>query len=119
LADIKLMQIPDRTPVRLTLCVSPELNGLLRDYAGFYEAAYGQSVAVAELIPAMLESFLQATAPLPGTDANSPLSASGNQSAAGGLVAGLADRQRFTTCTRSAPWFGHESISSPPREAGV
>jgi hypothetical protein len=45
--EIKLAQNQDRTPVRLTICVSPELNDWLRDYAGFYEAAYGQPVALA------------------------------------------------------------------------
>jgi hypothetical protein len=57
--EIKLAQNQDRTPVRLTICVSPELNDWLRDYAGFYEAAYGQPVALANLIPAMLASFLE------------------------------------------------------------
>lgn len=56
---IKLERIPDRTPVKITVAISPELNRALGDYAEAYEAAYGQSEPVAELIPAMLAAFLQ------------------------------------------------------------
>lgn len=59
MAAIKLERLPDRTPVKITIFVSPELNRALADYAEAYEAAYGQSEQVAELIPAMLSAFLQ------------------------------------------------------------
>jgi hypothetical protein len=55
---IKLERLPDRTPVKITITVSPELNRALADYAQAYEAAYGQAEPVAELIPAMLAAFL-------------------------------------------------------------
>lgn len=55
---IKLDRLPDRTPVKITILVPPELNRALADYAAAYEAAYGQAEAVSELIPAMLETFL-------------------------------------------------------------
>lgn len=59
MADIKLGRLPDRTPVKIMISVSPELNRALVDYAEAYEAAYGQAEPVAELIPAMLAAFLE------------------------------------------------------------
>lgn len=56
--DIKLGRLPDRTPVKMSIAVPPELNRALADYAAAYEVAYGEAEAVAELIPAMLEAFL-------------------------------------------------------------
>ena len=59
MAAIKLERLPDRTPVKITICISPELNRALADYAAAYEASYGQAESVAELVPAMLSAFLQ------------------------------------------------------------
>ena len=56
---LKLGRIPDRTPVKLTIFISPELNGALQDYASAYEAAYGAGIPVAELVPAMLAAFIE------------------------------------------------------------
>ena len=56
--DIKLGRLPDRTPVKLTLSVSPDLHRALSDYAQFYREAYEESAPLADLIPAMLEGFL-------------------------------------------------------------
>uniref|UniRef100_UPI0035CC2A32 DUF2274 domain-containing protein n=1 Tax=uncultured Sphingomonas sp. TaxID=158754 RepID=UPI0035CC2A32 len=56
--DLKLARLPDRTPVKLNLTVSPDLHAALTDYAIVYAAAYGSKEVVAELIPAMLASFL-------------------------------------------------------------
>jgi hypothetical protein len=57
-AGIKLAKLPDRTPVKVALNLSPDLHGLLTDYAGHYERVYGECVPIADLVPAMLESFL-------------------------------------------------------------
>ena len=56
--DLKLGRLPDRTPVKISFAASPELNQALQDYAAVYRATYGQAEAVAELIPFMLEAFL-------------------------------------------------------------
>jgi hypothetical protein len=56
---LKLARIPDRTPVKLTIQISPELNELLNDYALAYQEAYGAGAPVSELVPAMLGSFLE------------------------------------------------------------
>lgn len=58
MAELRLARLPDRTPVKLTVIISPDLNRALADYAAAYEAAYGQAEAVTDLIPAMLASFL-------------------------------------------------------------
>jgi hypothetical protein len=56
---MKLAKLPDRKPVRLTVTVNADLNRKLRDYATLYRETYGESEAVAELIPFMLEAFLE------------------------------------------------------------
>lgn len=56
--DIKLGRLPDRTPVKIALSISPDLNRGLSDYAAYYREAYGEPAPLADLIPAMLESFL-------------------------------------------------------------
>lgn len=59
MADIKLPQLPDRTPMKLTISVMPDLHQALSDYATLYAQAYGRDEPVTELIPAMLGAFLE------------------------------------------------------------
>jgi hypothetical protein len=59
MADLRLKKLPDRTPVKITISVSPELNQALAEYARLYREAYGEAEPVQELIPAMLASFLE------------------------------------------------------------
>ena len=59
MADIKLPQLPDRTPMKLTISVMPDLHQALTDYAALYAKTYGRDEPVAELIPAMLAAFLE------------------------------------------------------------
>jgi len=59
MVDLKLARIPDRTPVRLSIMMLPDLHQALQDYARLYVEAYGREEPVAELIPAMLASFLE------------------------------------------------------------
>jgi hypothetical protein len=56
--DLKLPKLPDRTPVKLTISIMPELNEALSDYAKVYQSTDGQSEVVADLVPLMLKSFL-------------------------------------------------------------
>jgi len=58
-AELRLRKLPDRTPVKVTISLSPELNQALLDYAALYGEVYGQPEPVQELIPAMLASFLE------------------------------------------------------------
>ena len=59
MSQLKLGKLPDRTPVRMTITVNPDLGEALRDYAAIYRKEYGQAETVADLIPFMLDAFLQ------------------------------------------------------------
>lgn len=59
MADLKLSKLPDRTPVKLTISISPNLHTALTVYAALYAEAYGCEEPVSELVPAMLASFLE------------------------------------------------------------
>ena len=59
---LKLTQLPDRIPVKLTVTLHPDLKKALDDYAALYAQTYGTREAVAELVPFMLDSFLKADA---------------------------------------------------------
>jgi hypothetical protein len=59
MADLRLPKLPDRTPVKISIIVSPELSRALADYAALYGETYGSAEPVQELIPAMLERFLE------------------------------------------------------------
>ncbi len=56
--DLKLPKIPDRTPVKMTIQLLPDLADALQQYAAAYEQSYGKAETVAELIPFMLAAFL-------------------------------------------------------------
>jgi len=55
---LKLAKLPDRTPVKIGIAVTPDLAHALADYAALYNRAYADKAEVADIIPAMLESFL-------------------------------------------------------------
>lgn len=55
---LKLGKLPDRTPIKLTIAVTPDLHRTLADYAAVYRETYGEKADIAELVPAMLEGFL-------------------------------------------------------------
>jgi hypothetical protein len=59
MADLKLARLPDRTPVKVAIHLPPDLGQALNLYADFYRESYGEAEPVAELIPAMLASFLE------------------------------------------------------------
>lgn len=57
--DLKLGKLPDRTPIKLTVTVLPDLHKMLSDYAALYAEIYGREESIAELIPAILSGFLE------------------------------------------------------------
>ncbi len=59
MSELKLGKLPDRTPVKITITVSPDLNQALREYAAIYRTTYGEAEAVADLIPFMIGAFLE------------------------------------------------------------
>lgn len=58
MADLRLPRLPDRTPVKIGIQVTPQLFADLTRYAGLYQETYGQEEAIADLIPSMLAAFL-------------------------------------------------------------
>lgn len=56
---LKLAKLPNRTPVKLVISISPDLQQALNDYAALYQETYGEADPVSELVPAMLEAFLE------------------------------------------------------------
>ena len=56
---LRLDKLPDRTPVRMSIAVDPDLAVALTDYAEIYRKAYGVEEKAEVLIPAMLEHFLR------------------------------------------------------------
>jgi len=58
MSSLKLPKLPPRTPVRLTIVVSPDLHSTLEKYAECYRDTYGEAEKVVDLIPFMLEAFL-------------------------------------------------------------
>lgn len=55
---LKLAKLPDRTPVKVTISVMPDLNRALVAYAALYRDTYGDKADVVDLIPFMLDAFL-------------------------------------------------------------
>ncbi len=58
MADLKLAKLPDRTPIKVTIGLLPELHLRLEAYARMYADKYGAVEPISELIPAMLTLFL-------------------------------------------------------------
>ena len=59
---MRLPKLPDRTSVKLTTTLPPQLAARLRDYADFYAETYGIREEVVDLVPFMLKAFLDADA---------------------------------------------------------
>ena len=57
---LKLDKLPDREAAKITFTASPELKAALTDYAEIYRRTYGHKEGVADLIPFMLEAFMNA-----------------------------------------------------------
>jgi len=55
---LRLAKLPDRTPIKITLTVTPDLAHALAAYAALYNRTYADKAEVADLIPAMLDAFL-------------------------------------------------------------
>ena len=56
--ELKLAKLPDRTPIKMTISVLPELHVRLEAYSRAYADCYGEAEPIAELVPAMLAAFL-------------------------------------------------------------
>lgn len=58
MSGIRLTRLPDRTPVKMTLQMPPQLHADLSLYANLYATTYGQEVPIADLICAILTEYL-------------------------------------------------------------
>ena len=58
----RLVRLPDRAPVRLTLIHLPNLHQRLFDHAAFDDQTDGHEVSIANLAPAALNAFLDGEA---------------------------------------------------------
>lgn len=59
---LRLDKLPDRTPVRMSISLEPDLASALKDYAALYQQSYGKDEKTETLIPAMLDTFLNSDA---------------------------------------------------------
>ena len=60
--SLRLSRLPDRTPVKLSIALDPDLHAALADYAAVYEQTYGSREKIEDLAPFMLEGFLSSDA---------------------------------------------------------
>ncbi len=58
MTELKLGKLPDRTPIKLGITITPDLKAALQAYAAIYAETYGVEEPIAELVPAMLTAFL-------------------------------------------------------------
>lgn len=56
--NLKIGPLPDKTPVKLSIAIEPDLQAELNDYARVYETSYGDKANITDLIPSMLASFM-------------------------------------------------------------
>lgn len=59
---LKLGPLPDRESAKITFTANADLKAALNDYAELYRQAYGKDEGLAELIPFMLDAFMNADA---------------------------------------------------------
>ena len=57
--ELRLSKLPDRTPVKISISVTPDLHAALNAYADTYPATYSSAESIAELIPYMLTAFIE------------------------------------------------------------
>ena len=59
MTELKLAKLPDRTPVKMTITLSPGLKMQLDSYTSLYNQQFSATETVSELTPYLLESFLR------------------------------------------------------------
>lgn len=56
--SLKLGPLPDRNPVKLSLCLTPDVHDALRDYASLHARTHGQEAPLPDIAALMIEEFL-------------------------------------------------------------
>lgn len=59
MGELRLPRLPDRTPLKVTIALPPEIHRALEDYAAAYAETYGEREPLTEIIPAMLAAFVE------------------------------------------------------------
>tara|TARA_R110000772_G_scaffold69345_4_gene153249 strand:+ start:852 stop:1130 length:279 start_codon:yes stop_codon:yes gene_type:complete len=57
---LKLSKLPNRTPVKITVTLPPNVHEDLTDYARIYEQTHGDSEKIEDLLPYIIAAFLDA-----------------------------------------------------------
>ena len=57
--SLRIGELPDQTPIKLTIALDPVLHETLQDYASVYAHKYGKTEKIEALAPVMLATFLQ------------------------------------------------------------
>lgn len=57
--SLRIGELPDQTPIKLTIALDPVLHETLQDYASVYAREYGKTEKIEALAPVMLAAFLQ------------------------------------------------------------
>lgn len=78
MADLKLPRLPDRTPVKLSITLPPELGKALEDYRTIYNERFGTDEPLSELVPHMLAVFIASDREFAKTRAASSRKVQGN-----------------------------------------
>jgi hypothetical protein len=55
---LRLEKLPNKTLVRISIAIEPDLAAALTDYAAIYQQTYGEEEKPEALVPAMLHQFL-------------------------------------------------------------
>lgn len=55
---LRLAKLPERAPIKLTIALDPASHALLQEYAELYSLTYGASEPLAELIPYIVNTFI-------------------------------------------------------------
>lgn len=58
MTNLKLGKLPDRTPVKITIMLDPEVMTALQDYCEIYKQNFGEAVSPKEIIPYMIHQFM-------------------------------------------------------------
>ncbi|MCP4385826.1 MAG: DUF2274 domain-containing protein [Hyphomicrobiales bacterium] len=58
MSPLKLKKLPDRETSKITFTASADMRQLLQTYAELYSKEYGKREAVTDLIPFILEAFI-------------------------------------------------------------
>lgn len=60
--SLKIGALPDRTPVKVTASLPPDVHEALQDYVAIHAREFGQEASAGDLAALMIEHFLNADA---------------------------------------------------------